>query len=73
MAKISARGDRELLRWKGTFGSMLVFTEQGRLLEKLSSDTTYRVRKPRGAKRWTRATASAQAAMLRYKATEARR
>lgn len=78
MAKISARGDREVARWRrpitarhGASG-VLVLTEQGRLLEKLSCDTTYRVRRPRGAKRWTAQHAGAQAAVLGYERVAAR-
>lgn len=67
MAKISARGDRERLRWTRAHGTdVLVLTEQGRLLQRLGRDGTYTVRRPRGAKTWSPATAGAQAAMLGY-------
>lgn len=72
MAKISARGDREVARWRRK-GDYMVLTEQGRLLEKVDGDTTYRVRQPRGQKRWTLNTAGAQATVLGYEATSARR
>lgn len=74
MAKISARGDRETHRWRrgitaGKASGVLVLTEQGRLLEKLSFDTTYRVLR-RG---WSPQQAGAQAAVWGYEATTARR
>ena len=35
MAKITARGDREVARWKGQNGREQVLTAQGRLLDKI--------------------------------------
>lgn len=41
MAKISARGDRELKRYTATDGRVLVLTEKGRVLRKLTSSSGY--------------------------------
>lgn len=41
MAKITARGDRELKRYKHQDGRLMVVTERGRLLRKLTPTSGY--------------------------------
>jgi hypothetical protein len=41
MAKISARGDREVARWRRSDGAELVFTQQGRVLSKAVKGGTF--------------------------------
>ncbi len=43
MAKISARGDREIARWDDGAGRVLVHTERGRLLYRLTKTSAYNV------------------------------
>jgi hypothetical protein len=49
MAKITARGDRELKRWSGPNGAFLVLTQRGRLLHKYAAHAGYTLRIPRNA------------------------
>lgn len=41
MAKISARGDREVVRAKNANGGVMLLTEQGRVLRKLTAASGY--------------------------------
>ncbi len=63
MAKISARGDREAMRWQGERGREVVLTVNGRLLHKAFKGESFTLVKPKGQPRWTAGTAGAQAAM----------
>ena len=47
MAKITARGDRELARWESQDGYGLILTHQGRLLRRFTSNGGWNVLMPK--------------------------
>lgn len=68
MAKISARGDREVARWAGTRGT-LVLTGRGRLLRKVGASGGYSLLRGAGT---TEAEAEALATALDLTKVQAR-
>ena len=71
MAKITARGDREVARWTGPDGRCLVLTAKGRLLSKLSRTSNYHAYGRTGDV-WTRERAAKLAKSLDLTATRVR-